>query len=169
MWTVERLKNELEKISTRVGDIFDISVSINPRLIKTHGRCNYKINNLSGECIPVSIEMSKILLKTTTDEDIIQVLKHEWAHYYVTKKTKCKHGHDNYFKDICAKIGCSHSASRGAVEQTTAPENIYKYTVYCPRCGFLGGYSRMCQTLKTIQFCICKQCNGKGLYYKQNK
>ena len=40
--------------------------------------------------------------------------------------------------------------------------------VFCPKCGKIGGYSRMCKTLKYIDQCYCKRCNNSSLTYVQN-
>jgi predicted SprT family Zn-dependent metalloprotease len=167
MWTVEKLTAECQKLSDKFNDKFDIPVTINGRLTTTLGRCRAMRVN-SEDILPCEIQFSKRFLENSSDVDIIGVIQHEWAHYYATKSTKAPHGHDSYFKEICAKIGCQNDQRqfKGIAPDS---EQKFKYEVYCGDCGKLvATYDRMCPTLKNIRSCRCGLCNGKALYYKQN-
>ena len=167
MWTVEKLTAECQKLSDKFNDKFDISVSINGRLTTTLGRCRSKRVN-GEETLPFEIQFSKQFLESSPDTDIIAVIQHEWAHYYATKSTKEPHGHDSYFKDICARIGCQND-QRQFKGIAPSEEKKFKYEVYCGDCGKLvATYTRMCPTLRNIRSCHCGLCGGKALYYKQN-
>lgn len=167
MFTLEMIKTELNKLSNSVGDTFDIPVSINARLTRTLGRVmQYKQGK---KCWSDRMEFSKQFLETSTDESIISVIQHEWAHYYVTKITGENHGHDVEFKKVCAMIGCTNDKTETKVERTVAEESLSKYVVYCPSCGEpIGGFSRMCPTLKNLDRCTCGKCGSGDLYYVQN-
>ena len=167
MFTLEMIKNELNKLSNSVGDTFDIPVSVNARLTRTLGRVmQYKQGK---RCWSDRMEFSKQFLETSTDESIISVIQHEWAHYYVTKITGENHGHDAEFKRVCAMIGCTNDKTETKVERTVAEETLSKYVVYCPSCGEpIGGFSRMCSTLKNLDSCTCGKCGSGDLYYVQN-
>ena len=167
MFTLEMIKDELNKLSNSVGDTFNIPVSINSRLTRTLGRVmQYKQGK---KCWSDRMEFSKQFLETSTDESIISVIQHEWAHYYVTKITGENHGHDAEFKRACAMIGCENDKTQTKVERIVAEESLSKYVVYCPTCGeVIGGFSRMCATLKNLDQCTCKRCGGGNLYYEQN-
>ena len=167
MFTLEMIKAELNRLSDSVGDTFNIPVSINSRLTRTLGRVmQYKSN---GKCWSDRMEFSKQFLETSTDERVKSVIAHEWAHYYATKSTGEPHGHDAYFKQICAMIGCTNDKMVTSVERTVSEESLSKYVVYCPTCGEpIGSFSRMCATLKHLDECTCKRCGGGNLYYKQN-
>lgn len=164
MWTKERVLAECIKISTSMEDAFDIPVLINGRITKTLGRVFSEFQ--SGRYVPTRMEISKKLLETASDEDIIKVIKHEWAHYMVIKGTGEAHGHDSVFKAMCARIGCTNDGTTTHIERE---EEAYKYTVICNTCKkTVGGYTRMCPTLRNIQDCWCKTCGKFDLIYVQN-
>lgn len=167
MWTVEKLTTECQNLSDKFNDKFDIPVTINSRLTTTLGRCRSR-RDMADQWAPFEIQFSKQFLENSSDSDIISVIKHEWAHYYAVKSTKEKHGHDSYFKNICAKIGCQND-QRQFKGITSNEEKKFKYEVWCGDCGkLIATYNRMCPTLKNIRACHCGLCDGKALYYKQN-
>lgn len=167
MYTVEDIKNELNKISESVGDTFNIPIKINSRLTSTLGRV--VLLGTKRRCTVDRMEFSAKFLETATEETIKSVITHEWVHYYVAKTTGEAHGHDSYFKEMCAKIGCDNDKSFTTVERTVEGQSPYKYSVYCPTCGkVIGYYSRMCSTLRDLPNCTCGRCGKGGLYYTQN-
>jgi predicted SprT family Zn-dependent metalloprotease len=167
MWTVERITEVCKRYAAKVNDDFTIPVSINSRLTKTLGRVNIYRNGY-GECILDSMEFSKSFLETSTDEDIEAVIGHEVAHYLVTKITHIDHQHDEYFVNMCLRIGCNNYTRSIKVERIVPEEALYKYTIYCPNCGCIGGKTRRCQLLKHITECSCKKCGSQSLFYKTN-
>lgn len=167
MWAVEDIKKECDRLSAMVGDIFDIPIRINGRLTRTLGRvmCSKK----EGIWYADSMEISRQLLETSTDESIISVIEHEWCHYYTAKLTGENHGHDKVFKATCARVGCTNDGVSTAVNRTVSESAIYKYQVYCPKCDeFISGYSRMNSTLKNLKNCYCKRCDSGNLSFIQN-
>ncbi len=167
MFNLEMVKAELDKLSESVGDTFDIPVSINGRLTRTLGRVIQHVND--GFCLSERMEFSRQFLETSTDASIKNVIAHEWAHYYATKITGEHHGHDAYFKKVCAMIGCTADKTETHVDRIVSEEKLSKYVIYCPTCGeAIGFYSRMCPTLKHLDQCSCKRCGGSDLFYKQN-
>lgn len=166
MWTVEKLTKECEKISKSMNDVFTCPIYINGRLSRTLGRVMYTFRPSTEEYYVQKMEFSKSFLERAQDEDVIETIKHEWAHYYVTKTTKENHGHDKVFKAICAKIDC---ASGGMYIQTADIKGRSRYEVYCPTCDkVVAHYQRMCKTLKNLDSCTCKKCKGGNLVLKQN-
>jgi len=164
-WTIVRIKKELQKISDKYDDTFSIEVGINGRLTRTLGRVEHK--RVSEDIFPVKLEISKQLLETSTDDDIIGVIKHEWAHYYITKITKKNHNHDSSFKALCAEIG-THGTTSIRVERTVEIES--KYELICPNCGkVVARYTRKCKTTEAskVGLVTSKCCNAK-VTLKQN-
>ena len=102
MFSVEDIKKELNKLSAIVDDEFNIPVGINGRLTRTLGRVH--IERSDGVWYPVRMEFSRQFLESSTDASIISVIQHEWCHYYVAKSTGESHGHDNVFKNMCARV-----------------------------------------------------------------
>ena len=165
MWTIEQVKNELNKL--READQLPpitCPVTVNGRLTRSLGRVKFICN------FPTAIEFSRILLEEGTDNDIINVIKHEYVHYFLLITTKEKHGHDAMFKAKCAEIGCTHDKTRNELEsEDMAPAAQFKYEVYCPDCNkTIGTYSRMCKTLRIIDHCKCGRCGGNQLKVIQN-
>ena len=163
---LSEIVKELERLSNMVGDEFDIPVRINGRLTRTLGRViAHKRGNV---CTNDSMEFSRQFLETSTEESIKKVIAHEWAHYYLTKTTGENHGHDAEFKRVCKMIGCEADQTETTVERTVSEESLYKYIVYCPNCGIVGAYNRMCKTLQYLDECHCSKCGSDKLHYVQN-
>ena len=159
---IERVKNELNKLSAADGiGAITVPVNINARLTTTLGRVTFS----SIDCHPIKIEFSKNFIDTGADADILNVIKHEYVHYYLLVTTGENHQHDASFKAKCANIGCTHDGTKGKVNMTAK----FKYEVWCEDCNdIIGTYSRMCKTIKEIKYCQCGRCGGKKLKVIQN-
>lgn len=168
-WTVDSITDYCVNVATEFGYDFDIPVKINGRLTRTLGQVRFVRNMITGEETPTTLEISKQLIETTTDNDIEQVIRHELSHYFSWQEDGHMHGHDSVFKAICAKIGCTHDGVSSTVERLVDEREIYKYTVYCPECGAIAHYNRMCKTLKNIEDYRCQYCKSDGLYWEENK
>lgn len=145
MWTVDKIVALCVEYCGRAGVKFDSPVIINGRLTQTLGRCFYQKN--AAEWNPLRIEISRKLLETSTDKSIEAVIAHECAHYVTCAITHETHGHDAIFKSYCKIIGAdSDTAHYEDIQRTKSNEEIYKYTLYCSKCGkFVGGRSRACK------------------------
>ena len=169
MWTIDRVIDELNKLAAADGlSNIDVPVIVNGRLTRTLGRVKYF--GLGGDAyVAKSIEFSKALLEEGTDNDIINVIKHEYVHYYLVETTHENHKHDALFKRKCAEIGCTHDKTQNALEADYGEKEKFKYEVWCGDCvKCIGTYSRMCKTLKNIRYCKCKNCGGSNLTVQQN-
>ena len=167
MWTIERVKDELNKLCVADGlPEITIPVSANARLTRTLGRVKF----LEKSCTPVGIDFSQRLLDNGTDRDLINVIKHEYVHYYLLCTTGVDHGHDALFKRKCAQIDCEYNMAAGDVEfEHDGGPAQYKYEVWCDGCGrMVATYSRMCKTLKNLRYCTCGKCGSKELRMIQN-
>ena len=167
MWTIERVRKELDTLAKADGITIDVPVSANGRLRTTLGR----VRSYRSTCLPISIEFSQKLLNEGTDNDILNTVKHEYVHYFLLVTTGENHGHDYMFKAKCAEIGCTHNKTRNDIEseEMMAPTAQSKYEVYCPDCNeTIGTYSRMCKTLRNLDNCSCGICGGKALKMIQN-
>lgn len=161
MWTIEKITELCTFYCGRAGVEFNSPVIINARLTRTLGRCFYaKINEIWK---PVKIEISRQLLETATDESIEAVIAHECAHYVTCALTHEHHGHDSVFRFYCQKIGTNNDMTHyDALERTKPNEEIYKYTLYCSKCGkFVGGRSRACRITKEPENYFTKCCESK--------
>lgn len=154
---------ECQRLSNMMGDTFDCPVKINGRLTRTLGRVCY--NEDSYEVL----EISKQLLETSSENSIKSIIAHEWCHYYTFKITGERHGHDDFFKQICAQVGCTANGTKTSVERIVSEDSIYRYRVYCEHCDeFIADYSRMNKTLRNLDTCTCARCGHGNLIYIQN-
>ena len=145
-WTIERITELCEEYCGKVGVEFTIPAKINGRLTRTLGRCVAEYNSVTGVVKSKSLEFSKVFLETATDESIEAVIGHECAHYVVIQKTRANHGHDEVFKSYCQKMGVDNDKTTYRPKSTVPNEKIYKYTLYCSKCGkFVTGRSRACK------------------------
>ena len=154
--------NECERLSDMMGVEFDLLVKINNRLTRTLGRVCYEYGT------PYVMEISGPMLKTCTDESILQVVRHEWAHWYAWRESGEIHGHDAYFREICAKIDCDHDRSKNHVERLQGAKPMYKYTVKCPECGATWHYARRGHVINNLESCWCSNCGCEHLELVQN-
>lgn len=158
-YTLERINAEIVGVCKKAGfdDIIHIPVSLNSRLTSTLGR----VRCINGR--PVSIEFSAKFIKNAKDNDIHEVILHECAHVIANVRDRKEHGHDNYFKQICAELGTDNDKCFYKSEkELTNTEPVYKYKVYCKDCGeLIASYKRKGKTIKNLEFYRCSLCGGK--------
>ena len=166
-YTIERIRAEFTQVCNKAGVEVTSPIELNGRLVKTLGRvCAI---SYGGRVENKKVEFSKQLLATATDASIEAVLKHEAAHYIANARTHESHGHDSYFRQICAEIGTDNDGTTTDVERTVSNDKIYKYTIYCETCQEpIAYYHRMSKTLKNLSSCSCKQCGTHNLKLIQN-
>lgn len=166
-WTKERITELCVEYCGRCGVAFDSPVVINGRLTRTLGRCFYKRSESIWS--PTKIEISRRLLEVSTDECIEAVIAHECAHYVTCAVTHEDHGHDATFKFYCSQIGADvNTTSYTNLKLTKANEEIYKYTVYCKKCGkIVAGRSRACR-LTREPWNFLSACCQEELEVRQN-
>lgn len=168
MWTIDRVIGELNKLAEADGlSPVKVPVTINARLTRTLGRVRY-ISYGDDVHTVKSIEFSRALLESGTDNDIVNVINHEYVHYYLIETTHVNHGHDPVFKRKCAEIGCTHDKTHNSLEANYTEKTQYKYEVWCDECGLVATYSRMGKVLKNLDNCCCGKCGGKKLKAIQN-
>ena len=175
MFTIDRIINELNKLCAADGITLDVPVAINSRLTRSMGRVISKaeVCETYGDGymhIPTKIEFARNLIDNASDDDILQVIKHEYVHYflYILEPT-VRHGHDAMFKRKCAAIGCTHSKATGYVEGFRDADAKSKYEVWCDDCNeIIATYARKCKTLNNIHYCTCGNCHGSNLRVVQN-
>lgn len=163
MYDLNRVKSAFDTACLKAGVVADTNnIFINSRLTHTHGRVFHEWDAKIMGYVPTKVEFSKQMLDHATDESIRQVILHEAAHYIAMKKTHENHGHDSYFKSVCASIGCTLDKSSGELDYNIPTASLYKYRLMCPKCGVIGGYNRKCKTVTTnAAGCICKKCKSK--------
>ena len=159
-----------EQLSRHFGDEFDIPVYEDDTLpATTLGICRY-----ARGLRPFEIGINPMLIKSNNVKDIMNTIKHEWAHYYMAKTGRYTYRtriwHNKEFKELCAKIGCNGEPHTPEGYEDYA-KAAYKYIVYCTDCGkILGGYQKQGKILKNIKLglCSCGYCNGRYLKIIEN-
>jgi predicted SprT family Zn-dependent metalloprotease len=164
MYDLERITKEFHEACEKAGHPCTIPIYINSRLSSTLARVDS--NSKQGYVTPMRAYFSKAFIENGTDEDVRQVLLHEAAHYIVIMRTHTFHGHDEYFKAVCHEIGCKNDGATYQTEKIETGENMYKYAIYCPNCGYITSRARMCSVLRNIDRYTCPDC-GAPLYYEE--
>lgn len=164
MYNLNRVKNEFYEACKSQGMELELPIYLNGRLTRTLGRVT--MVRKAGKVSLKDVEFSKQLIETASDSCIRDVILHEAAHAIATYKSGENHGHDEYFKSICHKLGTTNDGVATEVERTVEVKD--KYEVFCPTCGKIGGYSRMCNTIKYISDCSCGKCGNNNLTYRKN-
>lgn len=161
-YDLNKITKEYYDVCKRAGVTVTAPVKINTRLTSTLGR----VKSCNGEV--VSVEFSKRFIDLATDKEISEVIKHEAAHQIVLERAGGGHGHDDYFKAVCAEIGASATGTSfdwsGAAEETS-----FKYDLYCKTCGkVIGHRKRMCAVVKQPDKYCCAICGKSTLSIIQN-
>lgn len=158
MLNEQDLKEICSEICKKAGYEFSLPVKINGRLTATLGRVK---GILRGEVFNCEyMEFSAKFLETATLDSIINVAKHECAHYLVAETTHQRHGHDAVFKEMCKKLDCTNDKIYYDYNKTKADTEIYKYLIVCKECGrIVGKYHRAGKVIKNIDDYTCK-CGG---------
>ena len=170
MYDIERVKKEFIEILEKTGTKYaDEPIRVNSRLTSTLGRVCYKPHYRGERVIVDRVEFSKQLLDTSTDKSIRDVIEHEACHFIATKRSGTNHGHDAYFKSICAEIGCTNNKTTTKVERTVEVKKIFKYTVICDTCNEqVGHYMRRCGVVNDPSHYFCNKCKEHNLRVVQN-
>lgn len=161
MITIEEITKICENICADAGYDFTIPVKINKRLTKTLGRVHW-IRKPDGNVYSTLMEFSNLFLETSTEHSILEVIKHECAHYLVIAETYESHGHDQVFKEMCARINCTNDGTHyNTIERTVPEDKIYKYIVTCKSChSIVGKYQRAGKVIKHPENYHCTYCHG---------
>lgn len=170
-YNLTRVRKEFNDVCNKAGVTVTVPVTLNGRLTRTLGRVKLQRDAGCDNWYPIGVEFSRQLLETASDKSINDVIRHEAAHLIATVRTGKDCGHNEIFKDVCAEIGTKNDTVATKVERTVSEEQLYKYSVYCDGgCGgaFIGGYSRMSNTLKQLSLCSCAKCGQSKLRYIQN-
>ena len=169
MFTIEKIRSELNKLCMADGlNEITVPIEINGRLTRAMGRVKYEL--FCHTYTPVKIEFSRNLIENASDEDILQVIKHEYVHYFLLiKDCEFHHGHDAEFRRKCAEIGCTHDKASHYVEGFREEKAQSKYEIWCDDCEeIIATYARRGKTINNIKYCTCGRCHGNNLRVVQN-
>ena len=141
------LQEAIKKCEEITGIKCDIPVKINNRMTRALGWTSFFGDGINKPIHDIKIELSGKLMKYGKDKDIVETLRHEYAHY-CTVVVKGDHNHnDKQFKNYCKMLNTSYEPS--------AEVNLpFKYNTVCSCCGkVIGRYNRSNNIIKR---------NGKG-------
>lgn len=164
MWTVKDIKEVLKELTELMPEKIDINVpiEISSRMTRTLGKVTYTMD-YTGFVTPTKITFSKLFLNTYSDEDIIQVIKHEFCHYYLAETTHENNRHNSLFKQYCSLIGCTNDGAtfkNAKPAKNIAIEEEYKYKIVCATCGKTLGYRKTrCKIIQYPELYTSKCCN----------
>lgn len=154
--TIEQIREFCNEVAAKHNFKINFPIEVNGRLTATLGR----VTTING--VIVSMEMSRRHLETATDEAIIETVLHELAHAFAIMETGENHGHDAVFKAMCHRIGTGNDkAYHNNLKLKKPKEEIYKYGIYCVKCGKAIGYrSRACKLTKYPQAYLSTCCSA---------
>lgn len=156
MYDLNRIKETLNTVCGKAGITLTVPVVINGRLTRTLGRVISECD-IDDTWYPTKIEFSKQYIETATDDCIYQTILHECAHYIAVIRSHETHGHDAYFKAVCAEIGCVEDKPK-ASHIDRIIEIKSKYDVKCENCGETWHYSRAGKIVQHPEYYHCITC-----------
>ena len=122
-------ETELYSITSKIyrhytGEAFLGDVKWSNRLKTSGANIRY-----SREKENARIQINRAYVKKFGKEELIEILKHELAHYYLYKRKKWKHGHGAEFVKTLKDIFKSNCIA------AKYNEDIYRYHYHCQSCG----------------------------------
>lgn len=122
------------------------------------GKCS--CTKVRGKFQIKEIVFAARLLEYGTEEHILNVVRHEYAHGYVTTVHNKDCGHNATWKRAAARFGCNAKRCEN-FEEVADVENAIKYKVTCQGCGMVFKYRRASHIVKALQenpSCDCFYC-----------
>jgi predicted SprT family Zn-dependent metalloprotease len=121
---------------------------------KVLGSFVHAVRRVNGQIVqrtPLRFEFSKLILNCNR-ETLVEIVKHEYAHYMALMVYNDNCEHDWRFVEQCKKIGARASEpsfTNKYIEEQSI--KMAKYVVECQGCGTVFTYQRKCNTLTACQ------------------
>ena len=142
----------------------DIPVFLNNRLSRAFARTLLTRNGLNLEPQAIDVQEKFFFSENVTDKDILETLIHEYLHTLFPNDGHT--GNWKYWADYITNHSEYTIGRTKEVENFNGRNTIYKYGVYCPKCGkFLGFYTRKSKVVSNSSHYIHKEC-GTALQAK---
>lgn len=135
-WTVEEIKEEIDKIAFKLEYPCDLKVEISSRATKRLGAFFYRKEK--NKIMPLKFVFAKVLIDGYYLESIVkEVIIHEYLHYFCDTKTGISNGHNKIFKEMCLKCGINPKATLkdDRIGINDNKSNLKLYKIYCINCG----------------------------------
>lgn len=139
---------EMKRLDQISGlDTSAIPVRISSRMTRGWGQCIYT-------CVRRKYQVKELvfaerLLKHGTKEHILNVVRHEYAHAYVTLTHNKHHGHDAVWKRAALRFGCNAKRCESFDEVDTSIS--YRYKVICQGCGSISRYQKKTGIVRELE------------------
>lgn len=165
------IRETIKECEVKTGTNFGLEVFVNEKLTKVLGKATSRVvrDRYTGEInyVPIKIQISKKFIEIATEDELCDVVKHEYAHCYVYSKVG-DHTHDSKeFIECCKKMNTSPDSSYSTEQQMKL-----KYDVFCDCCKKrVGGFSKKGNVIKSIDSNKARytsSCCDSALTYIQN-
>lgn len=171
MHTTDEIRAEFSRLDKLLSiDTSNVEIVFSKRTVKRHGSCQCKrLSN--GTYAPVKIMIAEFL-RNGDDRHFWDTVRHEYAHAAAAILTGKNCGHNNVWKAVCKKIGCS---GRVYAESTAASrkraQDAAKYAITCLGCGEVSLYMRKTELIKRLEAgqtpgVMCTVCKGRKFSLK---
>ncbi len=152
---------EVRKMCEDLGEAYAmpvyIPIDVNPRMKRAQAHVRYT-RGLEGEILPLCMEFNKQVVENATEEEMLELVKHEMAHYFSMVEENDPH-HSANWRKWCRRLGCSTKA-RG--EKDERQLITFKYMFYCSSCGkVLARRHRETKWSRNVERLTSQCCNAK--------
>jgi len=162
------IRNEMNRLDKISGlDTSNIPIRISSRMTKGWGKCSYRYTD--KKYYIKELAFAARLLECGTKEHILNVVRHEYAHAYVTLTHNKTHGHDAIWKQAARRFGCNAKRCDAFDEVN----DTYRFKVTCRRRGAVSYYQKRTNVVKKLerepdsaQF-FCKKCRGRSFLLEE--
>lgn len=154
MHTIREIRTEYDRLDRLLSvDTSEVEIVVSPRRGKRLG----SFRSPGGDVPPLFAKPLRISISAAAMEDdalFWDTIRHEYAHavVYLTRPGE-RHGHDEVWKAVCRKIGCTPKgtvAANDELKQEWAASA--KYRVHCERCGADTYYHRAGKIVELLMY-----------------
>ena len=140
MWNIEKIRGVMNQLDKKSGmNSKNIPIKISNRMTKTKGLYTFKkCYSYNGNIIyqPVGFTFSSELFSHYSDEAILDVISHEYAHFMTeTQYKEKKQGHNRIFKMNHISLGGTGETYFKFQPIIPVERKEKRYTVLCSCCN----------------------------------
>lgn len=149
MFTESDIRREMDRLDSLSGlDTTKIPIRISTRMTRTFGKCCYLRR---GRVYTVQeLVFADRLLQGATEEHILNVVRHEYAHAYVVLKHQRDDGHGKLWREAALAFGCNGQRC-DSFPELLPKEPPAKYTIRCTTCGAVFQRQRRSKLVKWLE------------------
>lgn len=158
------IRDEMNRLDEISGlDTSKMPVRISSRMTRCWGKCT--CTKVRGKYQIKEIVFAARLLEHGTEEHILGVVRHEYAHAYVNVVHNKDCGHNATWKRAALRFGCNGKRC-DSFEEVDDVENAIKYKVTCQGCEAVFKYRRASNIVKELQIepdserFFCRRCGS---------